>query len=124
LEPHCLSGPLHVHEREDAVSYVLHGCMTFQVADEVIAAPAGTAVVQPRGLRHTFWNATDAPACVLDIVTPGGLEHFYEDIGDALAGDEDAMTRVAEMERRFGIRMDWASEPALLTAYGLLPANP
>jgi quercetin dioxygenase-like cupin family protein len=119
LGPHSLSGPLHVHGAEDAVSYVLEGRLTFQVGDDVIEAPAGTAVIQPRGIRHTFWNASDSKARALDVVTPGGLEHFYEDAAAAVAGAPDALDRVASMQDRFGITMDWDSVPWLLDRYEL-----
>jgi quercetin dioxygenase-like cupin family protein len=122
LAPHCLSGPLHVHDREDAVSYVLEGCLTFQVGDDVIAAPAGSAVIQPRGVRHTFWNVGANTARALDVVTPGGLERFYEDVAAAVGGAPDALDRVASMQDRFGIRMDWESLPWLLERYALRPA--
>lgn len=122
LAPHCLSGPLHVHDREDAVSYVLEGCLTFQVGDDVIAAPPGSAVIQPRGIRHTFWNAGATAARALDVVTPGGLERFYENVAAAIAGSPDALERVAAMQRRFGITMDWDSLPWLLEHYDLRPA--
>jgi quercetin dioxygenase-like cupin family protein len=125
LAPQCLSGPLHVHDREDAVSYVLEGCLTFQVGDAVVTAPAGSAVVQPRGVRHTFWNASASMARALDVVTPGGLERFYEDIAAAVVGKPDALERVASMQDRFGIEMDWDSVPWLLEEYDLrLAATP
>jgi Uncharacterized conserved protein, contains double-stranded beta-helix domain len=111
-----------VHDREDAVSYVLEGCLTFQVGDEVIAAAAGNAVIQPRGIRHTFWNAGATTARALDVVTPGGLERFYEDVAEAVAGSPDALERVAEMQHRFGITMEWDSVPLLLDQYNLRPA--
>jgi quercetin dioxygenase-like cupin family protein len=122
LAPRCLSGPLHVHDREDAVSYVLEGCLTFQVDDEVIAAPAGSVVMQPRGVRHTFWNAGADTARALDVVTPGGLERFYENTAAAVAGAPDALDRVASMQPRFGTTMNWDSLPWLLEHYDLRPA--
>jgi quercetin dioxygenase-like cupin family protein len=125
LAPRCLSGPLHVHTREDAVSYVLEGCLTFQVGDETITAAEGSAVIQPRGVRHTFWNAGTVTARALDVVTPGGLERFYEDVAAAVAGKPDALERVASMQERFGIEMDWDSVPWLVERYGLrLAASP
>jgi mannose-6-phosphate isomerase-like protein (cupin superfamily) len=122
LAPGTLSGPLHVHDREDAVSYVLEGCLTFQVGDEILDASAGTAVVQPRGVQHTFWNASASAARALDVVIPGGLERFYEDVAATIAGEPDALDRVGAMEERFGIRMDWSSLPVLLERHNLRPA--
>ncbi len=122
LAPGTLSGPLHIHDREAAVSYVLEGSLTFQVGDEILDASAGTAVVQPRGVQHTFWNASARPARALDIVIPGGLERFYEDVAATIKGEPDALEHLATMEERFGIRMDWSSLPILLERHNLRPA--
>ena len=122
LAPGRLSGPLHVHAREDAISYVLDGCLTFQVGDDVVDAPAGSAVLQPRGIRHTFWNSGDRPARSLDVVMPGGLEQFYEDVAAAIAGQPDAIARVASMNERFGITMDWESVTSLAARFDVTPA--
>jgi quercetin dioxygenase-like cupin family protein len=115
----CLSGPLHVHEREDALTYVLSGCLTFQVGDDIVIARAGTTVLEPRGVPHTFWNAGPTPARALDVATPGGLELLYEELA-ALADDADAaLSGIASLEARYGVRMDWDSLPALLERHHL-----
>jgi quercetin dioxygenase-like cupin family protein len=118
LAARCLSGPLHVHDNEDGLSYVLEGRLTFQVGDEISTASAGEVVRMPRGVRHTFWNAGPAPARALDIVTPGGLENYYEEIA-RLAQAPDVMDHLASMEERFGIHMDWDSISALTSRYGV-----
>jgi quercetin dioxygenase-like cupin family protein len=116
LAPGCLSGPLHMHDKEDGISYVLEGQLTFQVGDEVSTASAGEVVQMPRGVRHTFWNASPVPASALDIVTPGGLENYYELLA-LIAQAPDAMDRLASMEEQFGIHMDWESIAALTSRY-------
>jgi quercetin dioxygenase-like cupin family protein len=118
LAPGCLSGPLHVHDKEDGISYVLEGQLTFQVGDEISLASAGEVVQMPRGVCHTFWNAGPAPARALDIVTPGGLENYYEELA-RIAQAPDAMDQLAWMEGQFGIHMDWESISALSTRYDL-----
>lgn len=119
LAPGCLSGPLHVHDREDAVSYVLEGSLTFQVGEDIVNASAGAAVIQPRGVPHTFWNAGPTPARALDIATPGGLERFYQELASAAGGDNATPERLTSMEERYGVRMDWDSLPALLERHQL-----
>jgi uncharacterized cupin superfamily protein len=116
LAPGCLSGPLHVHENEDAVSYVLQGCLTFQVGEKLVRASAGDSVVLPRRVPHTFWNSGPEHARALDVVTPGGLEHYYEELARAAAAP-DVMERIAAMEERFGVKMDWDSVPDLLARH-------
>jgi quercetin dioxygenase-like cupin family protein len=51
--------PPHIHVAEDELSYVLGGEVGFRVGDDVVTATAGSYVRKPRGIQHTFWNATD-----------------------------------------------------------------
>lgn len=118
LGPGCLSGPLHVHDKEDAISYVLDGELTFQVGEEITTARAGEIVLMPRGVQHTFWNAHVTRARALDIVTPGGLENYYEVVA-GIADDADPPALLAAVERQFGIHMDWDSIAVLSERYGL-----
>jgi hypothetical protein len=70
----------------------------------------------PRGVRHTFWNTGPAPARALDIVTPGGLENYYEELA-RIARASDVLDQLASMEARFGIHMDWESISTLTSQY-------
>jgi mannose-6-phosphate isomerase-like protein (cupin superfamily) len=76
LLPHRSSPPLHVHSREDEAWYVLEGSLTFQVADDIQSAEAGSFLWAPRGLPHTF--RVDSPAArLLGIAVPAGFEEFF-----------------------------------------------
>ena len=114
----CLAGPLHVHDHEDGISYVVEGRLTFQVGDEIKTAFGGQSVVMPRGVRHTFWNEGPGDAKALDIVTPGGLENYYETLA-RIAGAADVLDQLAAMEQHFGVHMDWGSIDLLTTRHGL-----
>ncbi len=113
----CLSGPLHVHDREDGIAYIVRGRLTFQVGDDLVHASAGEAVLLPRGVRHTFWNSSPDPAYALDIVTPGGLENYYARLGSLTP--VSAMDEMPALEADFGIHMDWDSIEVLTARYGL-----
>ena len=74
------SGPVpHRHSREDEGFYVLEGQLEFRVGDRIISAPAGSFLFAPRGIPHTFRNAGTAPSKVLTIISPGGLEKFFQE---------------------------------------------
>ena len=76
LLPHRSSPPLHVHHRDDEAWYVLEGSLTFQVADTVVAAQAGSFLWAPRGLPHSF--RVDSPtARLLGMAVPAGFEEFF-----------------------------------------------
>jgi mannose-6-phosphate isomerase-like protein (cupin superfamily) len=50
----------HVHDNEDDAFYVLDDEMTFLVDETTVAAGAGTFVLVPPGVEHTFANAPSA----------------------------------------------------------------
>src|SRR5690349_22962866 len=76
------SGPsAHVHDDEDDAFYVLDDELVFVVEGEEVAAPAGTFVLVPPGVLHTFVNRTAAPVRILNIHAPAGFDRrlFAED---------------------------------------------
>ena len=66
--------PSHVHADEDDAFLVLDGELTFAVGGEEVAAPAGTFVLVPPGVEHTFENRTDTPVRILNIHAPAGFD--------------------------------------------------
>ena len=81
--PRTLAAPLHRHHREDEFTYVLSGRVGAVLGDDEVVAGPGDVVVKPRDQWHTYWNAGDEPAAVLDLVSPAGLEQFFRRL-DAL----------------------------------------
>ena len=69
------AGPApHTHEGEDDAFYVLEGELTFILGEDEIAAPAGTFVLVPPDVVHTFANRSAAPARILNIHAPAGFD--------------------------------------------------
>ena len=102
--------PPHTHAREDECDFVLEGELTCYVGGEVVVAPGGSYVLKPRGVSHAFYNASSETARVLGIVSPGGIEGYfdeYEQIASALTSGEidEAEHRKAraELGARYGI---------------------
>ena len=89
----------HTHENDVSVR-VLTGEVGVLVEDEVAIAAAGSWIVKPRGLVHAMWNRTDTPARIVEVLTPGGSERWFEEIAAIPAGDEDAFPAAC---RRHGI---------------------
>lgn len=73
LEPHTKGPGLHDHP-EDDVFYVLEGTMSLFAGEEWHEAPAGTFVLVPGGVPHTFENRGDVRAGALNVSVPGGFE--------------------------------------------------
>lgn len=74
--------PPHVHHREDETFYILEGKFSFLNGDTQIEASAGHFVYIPKGTWHTFKNISDKQGKLLTLISPGGLEAFFEEIGE------------------------------------------
>jgi Mannose-6-phosphate isomerase len=72
--------PLHVHHEEDEAFYLLEGEITVDCADRRWTAGPGGFVFLPHGIPHSF-VVTDGPVRGLQITSPGGFEHFIDDVG-------------------------------------------
>jgi mannose-6-phosphate isomerase-like protein (cupin superfamily) len=74
MAPNADGPESHVHEDEDDAFYILDGELTFLLDEGDVAAPTGTFVLVPPGVRHTFRNALDRPTRVLNIHAPAGFD--------------------------------------------------
>ncbi len=74
IQPHRHGPPPHVHDDEDDAFYVLEGELVFTVDGEEVVAGAGTFVLVPPGVEHTFENRTDAPARFFNVHAPAGFD--------------------------------------------------
>jgi mannose-6-phosphate isomerase-like protein (cupin superfamily) len=119
MAPHALAAPLHRHSREDEYSFVLEGRMGALLGDDVVYADAGDLVHKPRDQWHTFWNAGDTPCRILEIISPGGFEHYFHELVDALAAARPDEERLAGLGERYGIEFDAESIPGLCERFGL-----
>jgi len=70
--------PLHRHAREGESWYVLEGTLRFKLGDDVHPAPAGSYLFAAAGTPHCFQNIGDAPARLLVLFTPSGMESFFD----------------------------------------------
>src|SRR5688500_1970952 len=73
IAPHADGPEPHEHAAEDDSFYVLSGELTFEVGGETVTAPAGTFVLVPPGVTHTFMNRAAEPARILNVHAPAGL---------------------------------------------------
>jgi mannose-6-phosphate isomerase-like protein (cupin superfamily) len=111
MSARALAAPLHRHLREDEYSYVLEGQVGALLGDEVLVAGPGDLVFKPRNQWHTFWNAGDEPARILEIISPAGFERFFEELVD-LGGVLQAGPEVlAELGARYELEFDLATRP-------------
>jgi mannose-6-phosphate isomerase-like protein (cupin superfamily) len=64
----------HVHADEDDAFYILDGEMMFTFDGDRAAAPPGTFVLVPPGVRHGFRNDGDVPVRMLNVHAPAGFD--------------------------------------------------
>jgi len=95
------------------------------LGDEVVVASQGDLIFKPRDQWHTFWNAGDEPARILEIIAPAGFERFFGELVD-LGGVTHAEPQVlADLCTRYGLEMDPTSVPGLVERFGLrFPGEP
>ena len=117
IPPRTLVKP-HNHSREDEFTVVLAGTVGARVGDMVVEAGAGASMVKPRGTPHAMWNLGPEPARVLEVVSPGGLEDYFEELAPVLREHAPPATYDALAER-YGltIQNDWIEE--LERTYGV-----
>jgi quercetin dioxygenase-like cupin family protein len=75
--------PRHTHHRADEAIYVLEGTLLVEFGGEQHAATAGTFVLLPHGVPHALRCGSEPPPRVLQISSPGGWEHYLEDLVEA-----------------------------------------
>jgi quercetin dioxygenase-like cupin family protein len=120
IAPRTLGSPIHTHSREDEYSYVLEGRVGLLIGDELLEGTAGDLVLKPRGVPHAFWNASDEPARLLEVISPAGFESYFAESASLFSGDDPPdLDRLAALAERYGLEMDFASVPRLAAEYGL-----
>jgi mannose-6-phosphate isomerase-like protein (cupin superfamily) len=81
--PPLADTPLHVHENEDELFYVLKGEHVFQVGDREFPAGPGGLVFAPRGVPHAQRRVVPAEGRLLVLTSPAGLEGFFRELAAA-----------------------------------------
>jgi quercetin dioxygenase-like cupin family protein len=120
LEETIPSGALispHTHQN-DVWVHVLTGQIGVLVGEQTASAEPGAWALKPRGVLHAMWNSQDTPARIIEVLTPGGSERWFEEIAELRPGDEEGFQASC---LRHGIRFypdsPWLRE--LQERYGL-----
>lgn len=124
MSARALGAPMHRHAREDEYSYVLEGCVGALLGDQVLEAGPGSLIFKPRHQWHTFWNAGDTPARILEIISPAGFERYFTEL-IALGGSRGASPQALKaLAERYSLEVDPQSIPALLERFQLRIGEP
>jgi len=114
--------PPHIHTDEDELSYVLEGTFGVRIGDQIATAGPGAYIYKPRGIPHTFWNAGNGPARLIEIIWPATFEHFFATLAEVVrtAESQEVLEQQrAELGTRYHLEFvpGWAD--ALKAQYGL-----
>jgi mannose-6-phosphate isomerase-like protein (cupin superfamily) len=132
IPPKTLVAPLHKHTNEDEYSFIIEGRMGAILGDKVVYADAGDFVFKPRNQWHTFWNDGDTICRVLEIIAPGGFEHFFDEIHDLMTAagaqtvDEVSMPGMPgyDLAIKYGLEFKPESIEGICKTHGLMyPSN-
>jgi len=107
LAPHSEGPPQHRHAQHDEGFYVVSGTARFTVGDTGYDAPAGTLVMVPPGVPHTFANPGEEPLVMVNTFTPDLYVQYFRDLRAMIeAGGPLSPQATVEVMRRY------ATEPA------------
>lgn len=113
--------PIHTHLAEDEAYYILEG--TFEIYDttngSTLTVGPESYVYVPRGINHGFRNVGSDTGRMILIITPGGLEGFFEGIGQVITdinnppppptGPPD-FARAAQVAAQYNVTFDIPTE--------------
>jgi mannose-6-phosphate isomerase-like protein (cupin superfamily) len=74
--------PPHIHLREDESFWVLDGEFSVLIGDRTLKAGPGSFVHILRGTLHTYKNVGSTPGRMIVLLTPGGFEGLWEELGE------------------------------------------
>jgi mannose-6-phosphate isomerase-like protein (cupin superfamily) len=101
LAPHSDGPPQHRHAQHDEGFYVVSGTARFTVGVTVHDAPAGTLVMVPPGVPHTFANPGGEPVVMINTFSPDLYVQYFRDLRDAMAGGTPPATAAASVMSRY-----------------------
>jgi mannose-6-phosphate isomerase-like protein (cupin superfamily) len=112
IEPRRLIPP-HMHRNEDEYSFVIEGVVGARIGDEIVEGGPGTYIIKPRNVPHTFWNPTDRPARLLEIISPAGFENYFRELGQMIESGIFSPEGRAEVAARYDLPSagaDWIAD--------------
>jgi mannose-6-phosphate isomerase-like protein (cupin superfamily) len=89
--------PLHVHHADDEAWHVVSGALRFRFAGEEVIARAGSTVLAPAGVAHTFGNAGPGSSRFI-IILPPRLDELISSLHEADRQEHAAIYRRYESE--------------------------
>ncbi len=120
LAPKALAAPMHRHQNEDEISFILEGQVAVLQGDDLTIAEPGSYVVKPRGIFHTFWNHGMGTARLIETIAPGGFENYFHELAPLMSQNTPPdMNEIFALSQRYGLEFAMDSLPKLTEKYGV-----
>jgi quercetin dioxygenase-like cupin family protein len=103
VDPGSDGPPAHVHYKHHEAFFVVKGTLDFRVGEATIEAEAGSFIYIPPGVVHSFSNPTDAEASCVNAYTPGGIEGFFIEVSELMAGGPPDPAEIDRLSEKYDI---------------------
>jgi mannose-6-phosphate isomerase-like protein (cupin superfamily) len=104
IPPETNGPPPHLHTREDESFICLAGRLDVSLGGQEFVLELGDYLYLPRNVVHAFRNPYDDEARVISVVSPSGLEAYYQTLGDLPPGPKD-LNVMRGIMAEFGIEL-------------------
>ncbi len=101
--------PPHLHTREDESFICLAGRLDVHLGGEDFTLEHGDYLYLPRDVTHAFRNPYDDESRVISVVSPAGLERYYQALADMPPGPKD-ISLMKKIMADFGIELQLPPE--------------
>jgi quercetin dioxygenase-like cupin family protein len=112
--------PANIHQREDETFYVLEASLELRLGEVTHVVRPGDYIQVPRGTVHSLRNVGERTARALVTFVPAGLEGFFAEVYQPVAGRTalppppaaDLMDRMRQAAPRYGCKfLEMGSPP-------------
>lgn len=104
--------PPHIHHNEDECFYVVEGAFSVIMGDRAFDVADGDFVRIPKGTPHTYKNVGAIPGKMLVILSPGGFENLWAELGQPgtfdqppAKDDPSALNRLLTLAPGYGLEI-------------------
>jgi len=119
----------HLHKNLDELMYVLEGTATVMIGNEIFEVKAGGWNFRPRGIVHSFWNASDTPLRFVDFFFNQNFEDYLEELFHKIIPDmvqknltpaaPEISERLAALDDKFEVIWFHEQRQSIISEYGL-----
>ena len=95
--------PAHFHKKHQEAFFVVEGTLRFRAGEDTIEAEAGSFIFIPPGVIHAFSNTSDEPARCVNAYVPGGIEGFFVEVAEAMAGGQPDPAEIDRLSAKYDV---------------------